>query len=336
MSRQDFAIVIGICDYAHLELLDGALEDAKHLRNWLLTFGEVPEDHLQFVVSDTEKPGEPTMAAIEAAFDEVLKIAYAEGGARRLYVYFAGHGLSEAVSRLSLLAADARIENLGRAINSQCYQDALGELPLFPEQIFWYDCCRFYDRRGSGHGPTWSRSNVPQSPYDLKQMIHYGASFNHAASERPYFGITRGIFTQALLEGLEGAAARIINGNGVVVAGDLGRFITLRVEELARQVHLSQIPEPRYIGDPDAFVIVESVVPAEQRIEIAVGAGPGELCVRDEALREVKRQVIADGDDIVVLNLLPGLYEIERIPQQRRKLLQVNPMTRLVVYMDCA
>lgn len=324
MSSQDFAVVIGIRDYTDLRALDGAVEDAKNIRNWLLTFGAVPEEHLQFVVSDREKPGEPAVATIEAAFDTVLKTARAEG-ARRLYIYFAGHGLSEAVSRLSLLAADARIENLGRAIDSQGYQDALGNMPLFAEQIFWYDCCRFYDHRGSGHGPTWSRGDSPQPPSNLKQMIHYGASFNHAASERPYLGVIRGIFTKALLEGLEGAAARMVSGTGVVAAGDLGRFVTARVEQLARQVHLSQIPEPRYIGDPDAFVIAESVVPAEQRIEVTVDPGPGELCVRDEALKMVKRQETTDADDVVVLNLLPGLYEIERVPQQCRRLLQVLP-----------
>lgn len=335
MSSQDFAVVIGIRDYAHLEALDGALEDAKLVRDWLLTGGEVPEDHIQFVAGDVKRPGEPTVKTIEDAFDEVLDRARGEG-ARRLYVYFAGHGLSAAVSRLCLLAADARVENLGRAIDSQSYQDTLGDLPLFPEQIFWYDCCRFYDRRASGHGPTWS-PDTPQPPSGLKQMVQYGAGFNDAASELPCFGATRGIFTRALLEGLEGAAVHVVNGDGVVAAGDLGRFVATRVEQLARQVHLSQIPEPRFIGDPAAFIIVESVMPAMQRVKVAVGPGPGELCVRDARLREVARHVIAEGDEVVVLNLIPDLYQIERTPQQRRQVIHVQPATvGLVVDLGCS
>lgn len=170
MGSQDFAVVVGVRDYAHLRVLDGAAEDAKYVRDWLLTSGDVPEGHLQFIAGDGVTLGEPVLAVIEEAFDTVLDTAHVEG-ARRLYVYFAGHGLSEAATRLSLLAADARVENLGRAIDSQGYQEALGNLPLFPEQIFWYDCCRFYDRRTSGRFPTWSRES-PQPPPGLKQMVH--------------------------------------------------------------------------------------------------------------------------------------------------------------------
>jgi Caspase domain len=324
VSDRDFAVVIGIRDYAHLEVLDGALEDARHVRNWLLTLGEVREDHLRFLVGDGGEHGEPTVAAIEAAFDETLDAARAQGP-RRLYVYFAGHGLSPEVSRLSLLAADARMENLGRAIDSKGYEDGLGDLPLFPEQIFWYDCCRFYDRRAQNSSPPKFTHVPPEPPPRFKQMVHYGASFNDAANERPYFGAIRGIFTQALLEGLYGAAARVVHQDAVVVAADLGTFVTRRVEELARQVYLSQIPEPRYIGDANEFVIADSVMPSVQRIEVTVGPGPGELYVRDGKLREVCRQPISDRDEVVVLNLKPGLYQIERAPQQRCEIIVVQP-----------
>jgi hypothetical protein len=323
MSDRDFAVVIGIRDYVHLRALDGAVEDAKNVSDWLLTLGEVPETHLHFVTGDALGTGEPALPTIEAAFDQVLDAARAEG-ARRLYVYFAGHGLSEAVSRLSLLAADARAENLGRALDSHGYQDALGNLPLFPEQIFWYDCCRFYDQRAAGQSPTWSRE-TPQPPPNLKQLVHYAAGFNDAANERPHFGTTRGFFTRALLEGLGGAAARIKHGTGVVVAGDLGRFVTARVEQMAREAHLSQIPEPRYLGDPESFVIVESVPPAAQRVKVIVGAEAGELCVRDSKLTEISRQVIGDRDEAMILDLVPGLYLIERQPQCCSELIHVQP-----------
>jgi hypothetical protein len=56
-----------------------------------------------------------------------------------------------------------------------------------------------------------------------------------------------------------------------------------------------------------------------------VGAGPGDLCVRDARLTETSRQAIADGDEVVILNLVPGLYELERLPHGHRKLIQVQP-----------
>ena len=324
MSGRDFAVVIGIRDYAHLEALDGAFEDAKHIRDWLLTLGKVREDHLRFLVGDGGEYGEPTVATVEAAFDEILDAARAQG-ARRLYVYFAGHGLSPAVSRLSLLAGDARIENLGRAIDSKGYEDALGGLPLFPEQIFWYDCCRFYDRRAQDPRPPTFTHDPPERPAGFKQMVQYGAGFNDSANERPHLGITRGIFTQALLEGLYGAAARPVHQDAVVVAADLGTFVAWRVDQLARELNLSQIPETRSIGDSTKFVIVDSVTPSVQRIEVTVGPGSGELCVRDEKLTEVCRQPISDRDEVVVLYLKPGLYLMERAPRQRREIIQVQP-----------
>jgi len=325
MSVRDFAIVIGIRDYAHLIRLDGALEDATEIRNWLLSYGEVPEENLHCVLGDGKEPGQPAVERIEEAFEMVLDGARAKG-ARRLYVYFAGHGLSRTVSRLSLLAADARSSHLNKSIDSQAYHEALCDLPLFPEQIFWYDCCRKYDWRISGRPPSWTPWDPPQPPPSgLMQMVHYATGFNDAANERPHLGVTRGLFTRALLEGLRGAAAPAGDHGSSVTAEDLGLYVKVRVEDLARQAHLSQIPEPRYIGQPAQFVIVESVTPVTQRVEVAVGAGAGELCVRDAQLDEVERHPVADGDEIVVLNLMPGRYEIERLPQNRRQPIEVQP-----------
>ncbi len=309
MGRRDYAVVIGIRDYLHLTALDGAVEDATNVRDWLLTVGEVPPEHLEFVLGDDSRRGEPVAGTIEKAFDAVLDSARDEG-ARRLYVYFAGHGMSAAVTRLSLLLADARKGNWGRSIDSEAYHDGLGNLPVFCEQVFWYDCCRFFDQHVHGKGPTWSWGD-PEPPIDFKQLVHYGAAFRSAANELDVLGTTRGLFTAALLGGLNGEAATFDEGVGVVTAGGLARFVRNRVDELARERGLSQRPEPRHWGDPDEFVLVEGVEPAARRIAVTVGAEPGELRVSDARMKEVLRREFAAGAGVVAVGLAPGNYLVE-------------------------
>jgi Caspase domain len=321
LTDQDFAVVIGISKYRWLRPLDGPVRDAENMRNWLLDCAAVPADHLEFVVTE-EDDENPTAAKVHDALTRVVSLArHAE--ARRLYVYFAGHGLSVSLSHLLLLAANASRDNLGRGIDTRKYHEALGNLPLFPEQLFFYDSCRYYDWRALGQGPEWT-SGEPEPPRNLTRMIFYGTGFRDFASERLVRSEKRGLFTVALLEGLAGCAAVSIEGEYRVTAAGLARFVRSRLATLARTEGLEQGAEPMYIGNPEEFVLVRQITPCQQTVEVKLPGDGGVLVVENEHLREIERRRLTGREPCVALQLLPGRYVVKVVPGGPGRIIDVG------------
>ena len=98
--KDDFAIIIGINDYTPpnqkgLKTLQGAVNDANRLEAWVAsaTGGNVPAGNIKKIIS-SPIPLKPLQDEIDDAFLEIETAIQANGGtARRLYFYFAGHGL---------------------------------------------------------------------------------------------------------------------------------------------------------------------------------------------------------------------------------------------------
>ena len=101
------------------------------MRDWLRDHAEVPTDNIEFVVSYDQDSAEPTTVTIQQAINRIIDRA-GRTGARRLYVYFAGHGLTASLSHLLLLAANAQQKSLNRGINAQKYQEGLGTFHYSP------------------------------------------------------------------------------------------------------------------------------------------------------------------------------------------------------------
>lgn len=300
------------------------------MRDWLRDHAEVPTDNIEFVVSYDQDSAEPTTVTIQQAINRIIDRA-GRTGARRLYVYFAGHGLTASLSHLLLLAANAQQKSLNRGINAQKYQEGLGNLPLFSEQLFFYDCCRYYDGRVWGQDPDWTPES-PDPPVPLTRMILYGAGFKDFANERPIVGSDmRGLFTVALLEGLVGGAATSAHGEYQVTAAELGRFVPSRLSELARAEGLQQDAEPHYLGNPDDFVLVRHVIPCWKTIVVTLPSAGAAVVVRDESMNEVYRQPITGGHPNVVLQLRPGRYVVQIVPDGPGRIIEVGSGPTLTI-----
>lgn len=157
----DAALVVGIADYPQLRALQGPVGDAKRIAARLRGPAGLPEENVELVTSDTDKPGRPILREIDSAFDRIFDQAKNKS-ARRLYVYFAGHGCSQAIEHLALLMADADMERLNRSMNATGYRRALA-YHLFPEQVYLFDCCRAYDSTAVGRGPAAGLSGQSMS-----------------------------------------------------------------------------------------------------------------------------------------------------------------------------
>src|SRR5687767_6799470 len=159
MTREDFALVIGITTYPRLGAsgsLEGPVKDATEFRDWLVQSAGVPDDQVKLILSDETDitRARPVHDDIDDAFEEIFEKA--KQGARRLYVYFGGHGCSKAFSHVALLMANSTPSS-PRAINTTSYHEGLATLKgnLFPEQVFFYDCCRNFDRDVPGRDHPW-------------------------------------------------------------------------------------------------------------------------------------------------------------------------------------
>src|SRR5687767_2194485 len=109
-----WAIVIGIDDYAIEEAkLEGAVGDALAMRTWLVEGGGgVPEDHVVLALGPRDPAsvqGLQTFPGTKSGvIDAVTEVVTRSGGkGERLFLYFAGHGISvrENYSDVSALVA---------------------------------------------------------------------------------------------------------------------------------------------------------------------------------------------------------------------------------------
>jgi hypothetical protein len=297
MQDRDYAIIVGINRYPLLKDLEGSVKDAEAFTNWVKTGGGVPEKNVRTILSDTPpKPGDrPVLDEIDKAFAELFKLAAAEP-ARRLYCYFAGHGCSAESDHLALLMANAEKDFLNRAMNASEYHRVLAKRPLFKEQVIFYDCCRNYDERVTGRNPEWDDGKPPAGTAEIKQFVMYAAAFTQFANEKAIeLTDKRGLFTKALIEGLEGKAAKRSQGKWVVTTMSLVPYVTMRLQELATPFSLSQKPS---LGPGAAEELVLAEVPPALQTVVVTVPGVGDetvVIVMNDRLKEIMRGAVRNG-----------------------------------------
>lgn len=318
MQSGDFAVVVGINRYRSFPNLDGAVADAAAFKEWLQFGAQVPESNIQFIVTE-DSDARPIVAEMEEAFDRIFDAAQ-HVNPRRLYVYFAGHGLSQAVEHIVLLAANASADRKNNGLNTREYHSTLASYAPFREQIFFYDCCRYYDWMAKGQRPLWT-PEYPRRIRDFAQFCFYAAGFQQGSHEKPIYDTRRGLFTIALIEGLRGGAADSATGGGWSVTSlSLVEYVRRRVAELARQHHVIQHPCPLFYGRAHDLVIVDAVQP--RSVTFLLPDTPGTITIRDKRFTPViDERAFAGPLDI---DLGPGRYMAEVAPGGARHIVEID------------
>lgn len=305
-GERDFAVVVGVDKYANdFGELKGAVRDAQKMRSWLRGSGGVPAEHIFSVWS--EQSGKPVLLKVEKAF-KLLRESASGHPNRRLYVYFAGHGLAVEQHHANLLMADASAEELNQGLDAESYQRQLARIPWFEEQIFFYDCCRPNDddhaRRGTGAKWTLELTAFAK---EVKQVVHFATSWDSMAYERPSAAERehRGLFSTALLEGLAGYAAVRRFGAWVVTAQSLNGYIQRRMEELTKLHGVNQ--QPDVSGDPsDRIILAENVTPKRVKVRVSAPDTEQKLIVLNHEDLEVACAKLRGGRATV--DLIPHSY----------------------------
>ena len=272
--KDDYAIIIGINHYTPpdrlgLNPLSGAINDADEFEKWLSNpaEGDVPAANIKKIVSMPSPPADPTplQDGIDNAFLEIETAILAKGGqARRLYFYFAGHGIGTTDSPIDtgLCLANWAENRRHSALSSESYKDNIRKYGYFDEIMFIADCCRNTKIDIKPRTPTFS---TPQpGGGHTKLFTAYATQYQDQSYEvQAVDSEMRGAFTSVLLQGLKGAAAN----NGSIGADDLRDYLMKETPPIAQQMGYKQIPEISHSFNDNATIMVIAI--SQTKINIA-------------------------------------------------------------------
>lgn len=222
------AVVIGIDDYPGLSPLKGPCNDATAFLDWVTAPGpggiELENVHKllssEFAPAATASVAKPVPSQITDMFDAVLAGNGAGHIGDRLYVFVAGHGMSD-VSRAesaALLAANASREaiKLHHVVVTD-YIRYFRRTYRFKEIVLIMDCCL----DASVLRPLDVTGIPPGNPHakapDVRMFLATATVWSKKSYEKEIAGTTRGIFSVALMDALEKAPAEGNRVTGKVV-----------------------------------------------------------------------------------------------------------------------
>lgn len=317
----DEAIVVGIGRYERFSSdgtgpnnLNGAVADAVDVAEWLVNVAGARVRLITSAGTQTITPvplgraagdvwaspmQRPADSDLRCAFRSFLQPAGGAGGnrvARRLYVYMAGHGFMPKPGSRCLVLADALGVTDVPNFTATAWIDWFAMQYYFDELVLWMDCCAIQTFDYEPMLPSLQRVN-PRGQGDMARVFTaFAARGARASYEGPIGpnGEVRGLFTSALLRGLQGAAA---TPTGEVTSESLRSYLlngTL---------------------NPDIPASDQITFPASQQTPVyRVKAGPGlaegtQVTIVDGQLNPVGTSKVLNG--FISVALSKGLYQFE-------------------------
>jgi hypothetical protein len=233
----DKAIVVGIGTYPNFGAdgnspndLPGAVEDAKAVADWLVRIAGADVT----LITSTGFNGAPWMVTNLVAAHPVtsdLNQAFvpfvtstAPRVADRLYVYTAGHGLAPEARSRCLITADARGIAWVPNLEIPAWIDWFANQTHFDELVLWMDCCGTQALEYTPGRPAGLANTASRTPPPARVFMAFASGLGRNSYEGPIGpnGEVRGLFTDRLLRGLNGAAA---DANGEVRSQSLANFL---------------------------------------------------------------------------------------------------------------
>ncbi len=265
----DYAVIVGIGEYAHVAPIPGATRNAVNWYRYLVKTVGVPSDRVSLLLDQ-----DATLEEIEFAVEEA---ANRVGPNSRLWFVFIGHGAPAASGGDGLLIGfDAQQKARSLAARSLRRSDLLASLESGRAEAIHVvlDAC-FSGRTPSGEQlvaglqPLVVTSALPTS--DARTTLLTAAASDEYAGPLP--GASRPAFSYLVLGGLRGWAD--LDGDGRVSAGEVHRYTksTLRSTVRGRRQTPSLVGEaqtrlvisPREDGPDVADLLLERHAPASAR-----------------------------------------------------------------------
>jgi hypothetical protein len=332
MGKEDWAIVVGLTHYPGLSALVGPGRDAQAFYEWVTKpetqgGGGVPKSQAKLILSSDfpavadPKAAEPTVQEVYIELENLQDIALANSEAgkglrtgRRLYLFFAGHGCAPVFDESALLMANATRLRPGHHLPGRRVANWFLVAGYFEEVILLMDCCRErFTNLGLAMPPFIDRPNL-EAFAGSKRFFGFGTKWASKSRERDFGGVTRGVFTVALLEALGGAAAE---PTGKITAESLGSWLynsmkTFLAPEDIADPEIPKEPDLDWDNSPQGrnFVIAQTVPkPSELRVTFPAAWGGSTARVLGGDFSEKATTTIQTGAPWVVL-LEQGIYLI--------------------------
>lgn len=326
MNSLHFGMAVGINRYpgiAGAEDLSFARSDAKRFHKWLVSpaGGAVPKENTALLRDpggprpvSTLRNAYPTQCHVSEVFEawETKVKAQAAVGHpawrdTRAYIYVAGHGYAPPDGVAALLVADATDRRLGAHIEIQRYVEWLVSCALFREVLVFCDCCRRRYVNAAVASPTGFGTCNLNAPVEVFALVGYAARVGEDALEPEDPADpdhARGVFTGALLDGLEGAAAH----DGEVTSARLAVYVRDAVERQTKDAWVPQKVE--FPGDLSQQMVVCKVAsPPRRKVTVRFPDGAsGTADIRTGPFQLVASHTL-DGKPWSI-ELEDGLYEL--------------------------
>lgn len=259
VNPDDFAIVVGIDHYvAGIAPLAGCIEDCRMFCDWLIgpDLGGLEPANVCLFVSQDPSNQEPIRDQIEDLFVDFLDRG-TQGGfyPRRLYLFFAGHGLvlpPPDKQGCALVMANARMSLL-RGLFGVAAAESMRLTGLFQEVMLVMDCCaEVSGRTDLSYNLQWRPDpDLPARAFIHIQAAQVGATAAEVELPNPLLPpdppgtahplnppVWQGVLTNAVLRGLTSA---VDAATGAITARSLERFLN-------GQTSCTPVVE---VGDPD-------------------------------------------------------------------------------------
>ena len=163
-------------------------------------------------------------------------------------------------------------------------------------------------------GARTSDSNVQAPPGGglVKQIVGYSSHWQQESYEGELGERIRGLFTAALLSGLNGGAARLDGDGWVVTTESLRRYVKDNVGEETRNLGVTQVPQIEIPDGAESIVLTRLETPPDAvRVKVTTEETETFLVLNDNHTGK-RREPLQDGR--ATLELRPGAYGLITLP----------------------
>ena len=225
--RESWAVIVGIDQYKHWPRLSYASNDARGVRDVLINKYRFNPAKVVTLLNEAA-----TREAILAALGDTLADATKVSRDDRVFVFFAGHGITRRLPNGRalgyLVPVDADREHYqSQAISMTHLQDISDSIPA-KHVFFVADACYggLALTRGAG-GQSYLREVARRV---ARQVLTAGGADEEVADNGPN---GHSIFTWTLMQGLEGRAD--MNGDQFITGSELAAYVGPVVSSVSRQ-----------------------------------------------------------------------------------------------------
>jgi len=235
-SRSDFAVVVGLEDYAFLPDVPFGNRDADAFESWALYTRGIPKSRIKRLTAGRDGSREHLLKAVEAA-------GKATGDGGTVWVYYAGHGaMSPSSGERLLLGDDARAD----MVSFESRGVEVSELEALAtagggRAMTLIDACFTAAGRDGAALIADARFAIPTYVASVDGGVAQWNAVSAAEVAKPLAGAEHGAFTYFAIGALRGWADGEFDGkrDGRVTAGEANAFV---VRALKAAGHTGQTP----------------------------------------------------------------------------------------------